>query len=756
MQGQIRALEISDFSGGITDNFVGGSPKKAEIIDNLLITEDNKLLMRPGSELFCSALSRIPTSNRIGAAHNFQNDTAVFVQSAADLWALTATTQAQITGPSGASPLIGGNVSYQASLTEWRKHVLLTDSNFAPVTKVYRDSLGAYQARTAGLPALASTPTATSGTPGATNTWLYAAHYAYEYTVGDETFVDYGPTKLFTATGNQADVGAAADAFTITGIPQIAAGTQNYDTANIKIRLYRTENAGTTYYYVGEVTNGTTSYTDTSPDATVAANETLYTTGGVLDNDPPPPAKYLHAVDDVVLYGYCKDSDGTVKASRIRQSVQGDGDSCPATFYVDLDDDVTGVSSINQVPIAFTKSSTYRIDGLFDEIGRGGMTRKRISDTLGCINHAGIVQIEDGLVFPSESGFCFTDGYRVITINEDWVDRYRAWTETATQRARIRGSYDRTNRLVYFTIQSEDGTDCDTLAVLDLKKGLGPVASFTTQSGEESFAPSAICFFENDLIRADSRGYIFRHDPDLSTDPLVDTSVAASTWGKQTIVFRYKGPAFDFGSGLIRQWVPRITLYAMNRSDVSIQINSTNDNKGTSKALEPIRFRGNLEWGDPDFVWGAASFTWNFDGLVVSMRHFPAQGLRCSYKQIEITNAHVIVTNSDTVGIASVNPGSLQATLNSGSAAYWPTHSVGYFIAFESDGYTEEFEITARTDDTLTLAPAGSLPASGNQNWVIRGKPKGEILHLLKYVVHHAPMTRSQDSFDRPERAENA
>jgi hypothetical protein len=756
MQGQIRALEISDFSGGITDNYVGGNPKKAELLDNLLITEDNKLLTRPGSELFCSALARLPTANRIGLAHNFLNDTAVLVQSAADLWALTATTQTQIQGPSAAAPLIGGNVSYQASMTEWRKHVLLTDSNFAPVTKVYRDSSNVYQARTAGLPELASSPTATSGTVGTTNTWLYAFHYAYEYTVGDETFVDFGPTTQITAQGNQTDVGAAADAFTITGIPAIAAATQNYDTANIKVRIYRTENAGTTYYYVGEITNGTTSYTDTTPDATIASNETLYTTGGVLDNDPPPPAKYLHAVDDVVLYGYCKDTDGTVKSRRIRQSVQGDGDSCPATFFVDLDDDVTGISSINQVPIAFTKNATYRIDGLFDEIGRGGMTRKRISDTLGCINHNGIVQIEDGLVFPAEGGFCYTDGYRVITINEDWIDRYKAWTETASQRSRIVGSYDRKNRLVFWTIQSEDGTDCDTLVVLDLKKGIGPTASFTTQSGEESFAPSAICFFENELIRADSRGYIFRHSGDVSTDPLVDTNVTPTSWSRQTIIWRYKGPAFDFGDGLNRHWVPRITVHAMNRSNVSIQINSTNDNSRTEKALEPIRFRGNFEWGDPDFSWGDATFRWSYDGLIVSMRHFPARGLRCSYKQIEITNAHAIITNSDTVGIASVNPGALQAVLNSGSAAYWPTHSVGYTIAFEGDDYTEEFEITARTDDTLTFASGASLPTAGNQKWIIRGKPKGEILHLLKYVLHFAPMTRSQDSFDRTERGENA
>jgi len=47
----------------------------------------------------------------------------------------------------------------------------------------------------------------------------------------------------------------------IAAIPVLAGG--NYDTSNIKVRIFRTTDNGSTSYYVGQVTNGTVTFQDT-------------------------------------------------------------------------------------------------------------------------------------------------------------------------------------------------------------------------------------------------------------------------------------------------------------------------------------------------------------------------------------------------------------------------------------------------------------------------------------------------------------
>ena len=63
--------------------------------------------------------------------------------------------------------------------------------------------------------------------------------------------------------------------------------------SGVKIRVYRTEGNGSVYYFVREFDNGTTAasqyFQDTSADSAITSNEALYTTGGVLENTPPPP-----------------------------------------------------------------------------------------------------------------------------------------------------------------------------------------------------------------------------------------------------------------------------------------------------------------------------------------------------------------------------------------------------------------------------------------------------------------------------------
>jgi hypothetical protein len=117
-------------------------------------------------------------------------------------------------------------------------------------------------------------------------TYLYAFHYQYTYHVGTTLYEINGPVHELEAT----DIPVLEDqAAVIQGIPSLANTTAtNYDTSNLKIKIARTTKNGTQFYYVGEVTNGTTTFTDSTTDESLVQGVPIYTSGGVVDNDPRP------------------------------------------------------------------------------------------------------------------------------------------------------------------------------------------------------------------------------------------------------------------------------------------------------------------------------------------------------------------------------------------------------------------------------------------------------------------------------------
>ncbi len=251
------------------------------------------------------------------------------------------------------------------------------------------------------------------------------------------------------------------------------------------------------------------------------------------------------------------------------------------------------------------------------------------------------------------------------------------------------------------------------------------------------------------LYRADKRGYVFIHDESHVTDPKVDTTVLPNLWDTETIIHTYKSIAFNFGSTFRRKWVPRILLTAKNKTNVSIQVTAYNDDGRIKRPLREIRWRRNFVWGDPEFIWGNPSCVWNSEGLIEEWRRFPAKGLRLSYLQIEITNSHTIIINSDTIGNAEFDGAGKTATLVNAAESDWPEDCVDYYISTEIDGYSREFLIDSRSDDVITVIdPDSAFPTSPGLKWVMRGKKKGELLNLLSYCIHYSDISPSQKTYE--------
>jgi hypothetical protein len=744
----VGPMEVNKFSGGVTDHIFSSNPSKAQILDNFILLSNETPQTRPGSlvDNTSAADSRIPAGNqRIGTLIDYDNSANLLVQSARKVYYRNPTAYSTIQGPSGNDVFNVGTISNLVSYSTWNKHIFITHDGWPRPMKIFKDAGGTMRVRTAGLPALASIPTVTRGAAG-TQSFLYSFHMYVEYQVGNQTFANAGPVTtvelLSAAAPNLSPVN-------ITGIPVLSNGaTDNYDTANIKIKIFRTTNGGIDQWLVGEVSNGTTSFLDFTSDLVAVDSSLIYLSDGTLDFDPPPVCKFVHVVNNIGYYGFLKEGAEEFPFD-YRASSPLSIDSCPIPFRDTVEDVIVAISSVQSIPIILCRRFIYRVEGSFDQFGRGNMGHVRLSDYAGCVSNQSVVQAENGLFWAGNDGFYYSDGYQVMKISDGNNENYKKMLAASNNPARIYGKFDELNRRIYWGVQFDSSSfDNDAIFALDLRYGIRSDSTFTTWSGGVSFRPTALEFHKGKLYRADSRGYVMYHEYGLTTDPLVDTTKTPTDWNLQPIIHHYRSVAFDFGSNFMRKIATKILFTARNKTNISIQINAINDDGKLTRPLKEIRWRRNFIWGDQEFVWGDIGCIWHSEGLIEQWRRMPARGLRFSYLQIDITNSFTAITNSDTIGKATFNPSTNQAVLDTSATSSWPIDCVGYFITTEEDGYARQFEIAARTNDTITFVTSIIPIPVGSLKWVLRGVRKSEILNLLSYNIHWANLSKTQGAFE--------
>jgi hypothetical protein len=740
-----QPLEIQDFSFGITDYYIDGDPRHAKTMENLFLTPNKKPRTRWGSVVYNDQL---PLGLfRVNKLSDIKSNIIAFQDKRA--YRDNAGSWSEIVGPTSGSFLPSGDGNSVIVDTEWQDHVFFTSDALCSPQKLYIDNSGSYRVRNAGLPDLPSGFSVTNPS-GSGNSYLYAAVLSYTYQVGTVTYLDRGPVFYYSSavTGGAINGGTTA---TVT-IPGTYTPVENWDTTNWKVELYRTTNAGEVFYKIGQVNFGVTTFVDNVADAALVSNEQLYTTGGAASNTTPPKAKYVHCVNDYGYWAHIKDGS-EILSTEVRQSKAGDPDSVPATFSAFTEQPIKGLSSIYDRPIVLCDHYIYRIDNFYGDDGTGGMLLRRIDDKAGCVSQQSIVQTHLGLFWAGEQGFYWSDGFRVANISDHLNETYKSLVSTTTRQNRICGTFDPSNQRVFWTVSVNDGTqEPDIVFVMDLRYPFMPGegkrgASFTTMLGGDAFRPTQVLQIGNYVYRGDTRGYIFKHGIEYFTDPKVVVGVAANLWDTQTIEHLYESCFLDFGSKFYRKWVPRILISADNTTNLSLAIRSSNDNNRVKGDLKPIRYKNNINWGDSLPLWNDPSSLWNAQGLIEEWRRFPAGGLRCNYKQVIFENAKVNIVDSTLLGLATVNPATNTATL--GGSFQWLPNITDYFISFEHDNYTREFKITARTPTTLTYEDTSNVdPAiAGNYKWIIKGKPKGEVLLLNGYVIHWAYISKSHTPF---------
>lgn len=572
----------------------------------------------------------------------------------------------------------------------------------------------------------------------------YAFVYFYEYTAGTETFQDFGP-PLFKE-GSQV-ISIDNEGLTISQIPVLSNGTTtHYDTTTIKIKIYRTTDDGSVYFLTGEVTNGTTTYTDNVTDEELINREQLYTNGGVLDNESPPLCKFIHIVNNKGYYGNIQNTEAL--PNRIIESIESDIDSVPSQSFVDLPHDVTGISSTKGIPIGFTDNQTFRLEGGFDELGRGVLRAVAISEVVGNVAGYSPLQIDGGVVFFSNDQAYFTDGYNVTQTGNLWTNTFSNLVRTESIRDLIQSTYDSLNRKAYF-ITSTTGTENDSWQTLDCNQPLKPNSVWSSASNGASFNPTAICVYNNQIIRGDVNGYVFKHDSTYFNDPLIDTGVTPSAWAVKAIYYDYRSVWFDFNNLSERKQVIQMSAKFRDVSNLSVQIVSDNEEGKTVANLAIIRSRNHLVWGDPTIVWGTSSYVWNIRGLIDEKRKFPSGSLRCEYKQVRFNPAFVINYNSDSYGSATLVQSTRILTLVNAATLDWPLDIVGMSLCLDNDSYVTQYTITSKTSDTITVSdPTSVLPSNGTYKWIIKGYTKYEYFYLIGYHLKYAFVGETQSDAD--------
>lgn len=791
----LKALTFDRFDGGMTDNYIDAPVNKFERAGNLLLTDAAKLRTRFGSEILDSTYYQIPPgAQRIGAIHDFDLGETVsgshvlLQQSSRNLYfvnfELPAAFYANIgiptppfiagwktlLGPTGNPAIPSGDTTNHLCIAEWNKHVLMTTDAYGSPMKVYLDGeLGSMTVRNAYVPAVDTSGVSAAGAAG-TNTYLYALVYYVGY-MADQTFrVERGPVQILDQV-TCAEPGPGAQKVTLSVLPVLdGALTENWNTlstgsAPVILEIYRTQNGGTEFRKVGQIFNGDIAgagflYEDTTDDTQwELAEEILYTDGGVLENMPPPECKFVTVVGDTAYYANIRIDiapTGAPSASyyyfknRFQQSVPGNPTAVLEDAFDDLDAEITAIGSTGTVAVLFCENKIYRVEGKKFNDGSGSINKEIVSDRLGCVSQGSVVQIPNGILFAGHDGFYFTDGYRAQKISTGLEVTFKSMLNTSTKRKRIRGTFDKENNRVYWAMQLEaDSTDNDCVFVLDLRWGLREDSTFTYLVGEnDSFSPTALCMFGGDFLRADRRGYVFRHDDQLLADPKVNVAANPSLWDKSTIVYEYRGPATHFGLPDVRKWVPAVNVTADDETNVALQIYSINDDSGDERPLTEIKLNSKITWGDADVLWGDPEIQWNYVGMIMERRTFPARSLRCLYKQLVITNAETIAGKSDLLGTATVDPVGKTALLDGAASFDWPTDAVDYKLYFENDGYTKSYPVTVRTDDTLTFSDSAGTAPSGSYKWILKGKRKNEVLNLVNYSILFKPITRSIHTYD--------
>lgn len=168
-----------------------------------------------------------------------------------------------------------------------------------------------------------------------------------------------------------------------------------------KIRLYRVGGNLTTSTLVTELSNSSTWYTDTKPDSSLTGQ--LLLSSNALN--PPAGLAFL-----TTAYAMLFAAEG----SKLRFTPIGDPNSWPELHFLEFDLDITGIASVANGVLVFTRYETHLVTGT----GPQALSKIRVSADQGCISHESIQVMGGVALWMSTDGLCTSGGSTVQVISK--------------------------------------------------------------------------------------------------------------------------------------------------------------------------------------------------------------------------------------------------------------------------------------------------------------------------------------------------
>lgn len=539
--------------------------------------------------------------------------------------------------PGATSPYIDIARSYDECI------ISNTDVTVTPQTKIWYDShiSSTLKKSTVGLPKPASLTT--NGGTGGSKSVYYAVCYRYNYITGSNTEKADISEPFYSTQYKLTNSVSVSNPITVT-LPTLSnTSTTGWDVKNIILEIYRTKENGELFYFVGNVINGQTSFLDIVSDTVAGGawylSEIAYFSTTDLLNNNPPKSKYVSISNEIAYYANCQSTailydrfGRTRKTSQYReknavyQSIPGDLDSVPGDFYAKVGDEIMGIECLS-FPVVFTKTLIARLEGNFDGEGGGFIVPKTIDPYAGCLGHQSIVASKDAIFWAGNTGFFMTNGYQVqkLPINspESLNITYKTFlnsTLNTNKEDRISATYDFRFNRIYWTvnISSSASVDNTLIIVYDIGKD-----SFWFLKGDtissSPFAPTAIDYSFDGLVRGTKDGYLFQHGSSYTTD----ATYASSTWGTTAISSKIKHVGFDMGDATNQKYVNDVTINAINHGDITMTLKTYPDGIATGNSLD-------------DIVFVASGLD---SKKILETRRNSTNQLRCNHIQLEVATA---------------------------------------------------------------------------------------------------------------------
>lgn len=271
----------------------------------------------------------------------------------------------------------------------------------------------------------------------------------------------------------------------------------------------------------------------------------------------------------------------------------------------------------------------------------------------------------------------------------------------------------------------------------------------------------------NRVVFSEFNGYMLWFDPNALTDVKIDTNFLPTAMAKKAIIYDYTTAGLDQGTVGFRKYNPDVILEVDSATPVAIQIQHRRDDggggwSGTGGTPPPgrgiagspgggalgnpgvpeIRQDGPLTWNITDCLWETDSIEhlWNDNPTLSGKRSVPAAQLRSGRRQLRFTNSYTVISNSDTLGLATVLPQSgavLPTVTLDDPSQKWITDPEGYYITFVGDSYNQTFVVLSRVSDlVIQIADPFSLLTPGSKKWEMKGFRKFERPRLVSFTLN--------------------